>query len=192
MNRQVMVTPISANYKKKGPDPRRDWEHQLELEKKGQLMNWDGLPEKLPYRMKSGDILGVVYNPSVSRKGKVTFYPIIDTHDPSYRLPMWASNIGQNERCVLDLGRRICEIDWETWLSLGGHRKVQGSCRVAKPIHILTFIDLQTQTQLQSHSISLKYISEEIKILSTAHGYGSLLMIQDRLKILNKKIEYHL
>ena len=139
-SRQCMVTPIAVTHKKKGSCSLSDWGEQLEFEKNGKQMNWDG-PVPSRGTMCAGDIAAIVYNPSIHREGKVLLYPITGTHNPTHRLPTWGDNIGQGDRDVLDLGTKICELDWETWLSLGGHRKVQGTALVATPYKILNHAD---------------------------------------------------
>ena len=139
-SRQCMVTPIAVEHKKKGSCSLSDWGEQLDFEKNGKQMNWDG-PVPSRGTMCAGDIAAIVYNPSIHREGKVLLYPITGTHNPTHRLPTWGDNIGQGDRDVLDLGTKICELDWETWLSLGGHRKVQGTALVASPHKILNHAD---------------------------------------------------
>ena len=135
-----MVTPIAVKLKTKGSCSLSDWGEQLDFEKNGKQMNWDG-PVPSRGTMCAGDIAAIVYNPSIHREGKVLLYPITGTHNPTHRLPTWGDNIGQGDRDVLDLGTKICELDWETWLSLGGHRKVQGTALVATPYKILNHVD---------------------------------------------------
>ena len=187
-SRQCMVTPISASYRPKkntGPCSRKDWEEQLRFEQEGIPMNWDGLAPTRG-RMRPGDLFIAVYNPTFSRAGNVMIYPIIATHDPSHRLPTWANNIGQGDRRVLDLGNKLGELNWDTWLSLGGHKKVQGSQRVAHPEKIIAHIEA---LKINIHVDLLTHLKDEVYILSEMKGFGTLSEIQDRLVHIHKDIK---
>ena len=183
--RQCMVTPIASAYKRQGACSRRDWEAQQQLEKEGSQMNWDGVPANRG-RMDKNDIFCAVYNPTISRPGKVLVYPITDTHDPTQRPSSWANNIGKGDRRVLDLGKQICEMDWETWISLGGHRKVQGSTLVKNSQKIVDYVE---RMDTHDHTQLLEMILEETQMLSIG---GSLPLVRRRLAALNDYIKQRL
>jgi hypothetical protein len=191
--RQCMVTPIASAYKRNGwKCSRRDWEEQQQLEKEGSQMNWDGVPVNRG-RMDTNDIFCAVYNPTVSRSGKVIVYPITGTHDPTQRPSSWANSIGQGDRRVLDLGNQICEMDWETWISLGGHRKVQGSTRVKNPQKIVEYVERMETKETKDHTQLLEMILEETRLLSVMPGCRRALpVIQRRLTALNDYIKQRL
>ena len=104
---------------------RRDWDEQLMREKKGAQVMWDG-PCKNYSQPKAGDLMVVWhYNKFVN------IYAITEVHSPAHRLPSWSQNIGQSDRLVVYLA---CpqKIDWDTWISLGGHKRCMGTSTIKK------------------------------------------------------------
>ena len=73
----------------------------------------------------------------------VAIRKIIQTADPSERLPSWSLNVGQRERKVLYLSNEILRIDWNTWLELGGHKSVYGTTYVKNSSMITDYIEIQ-------------------------------------------------
>ena len=72
-----------------------------------------------------GGAFGFVHN-----FDRVEIHMIVDIHDPGRRLDSWSANVGQLDRNVLYLTPILFTIPWDTWLSLGGARKVQGTSQV--------------------------------------------------------------
>lgn len=160
-----MVTPIASTYRAADrPCSRRDWEEQLQKEQDGLQMNWDGTPSGRR-KLNEGDFFAAVYNPTVSREGKVMFYVITGTRDPSCRLASWSKNIGQSDRRVLDLSIKICECDWKTWLSLGGHRKVQGSTLMAHPEQVVEYVSFKLRVLHADAQRALAAEKEDLRIM---------------------------
>jgi hypothetical protein len=139
-NRQIVLTPIARDYKKKGPDSRKDWEEQLSLS--GGPKNWDSWKPQKSHQAKAGDLFVVVFRRCKGVDGRVEIYPITDSHGTEDRLSTWAQNIGQTDRHVIDLGTRICELTWDEWAELNGDQKPQGTMRCNKNrAEILNHVD---------------------------------------------------
>lgn len=157
-----MVTPIASTYRAADrPCSRRYWEEELQKDQDGLQMNWDGTPSGRR-KLNKGDFFAAVYNPTVSREGKVMFYEITGTHDPSCRLASWSKNIGQSGRRVLDLSKKICECDWKTWLSLGGHRKVLGSTLMVHPEQVVEYVSFKLRVL---HAVAVAEEVADLRIM---------------------------
>ena len=123
----VYITPIAKSYisstKKFKPCSKRDWDEQIERQKAGEQIMWDGPPMNRPQPAPGDLMIMWFYNKYV------IVYNITEVLKPSQRLPSWSMNIGQRDRRVVYLDNPIT-IDWETWLSLGGFKRCMGTTNV--------------------------------------------------------------
>ena len=131
-NANLFITPISKTYKAHGSGAcsRRDWDEQLERENNGEQVMWDGPSKNYP-KPTAGDLMSVWHHNKF-----VKIYVITEVHDPGHRLPSWTQNIGQSDRVVVYLAC-LHKIDWDTWISIGGHKRCMGTSLIkthAEPI----------------------------------------------------------
>lgn len=124
----AIITPINKNSKSKSAI---DYQEQLKRQKEFKKTMWDdakGNPSK-----HVGHPFGFVHNGK-----KVEIHMVTEICSVDERLPSWASNVGQSDRNVLMLTPKLLTIDWNTWISLGGALKVQGTNRVVSAHHNLS------------------------------------------------------
>jgi hypothetical protein len=125
-----IYTPICKTYKnfeqrRRGvPDSKRDFEEQEKLSEQGYTWMWDADPNN---KAKIGDVFAFT-----KYKDKIQFHYITQVFDPSLRLPSWRDNVGQGNRNVIFLSEPICIIDWKTWVSLNGAKRIMGTCVASK------------------------------------------------------------
>jgi hypothetical protein len=120
---KLILTPVAKHYRKGGIDSRRDYEEQVHRNIKGDTWMWDDVsPSRGGNRAQVGDSFGFVFNGI-----KVNVHQVTHIYSPSERLPTWYQNVGQGDRQVLFLSNRIDTYTWEEWLSMNGHKKVQGT-----------------------------------------------------------------
>tara|TARA_X000001036_G_scaffold382794_1_gene375735 strand:- start:169 stop:588 length:420 start_codon:yes stop_codon:yes gene_type:complete len=118
--KDLVYTPISKTYKKKGdPDSRKDFEEQEKLTKQGNTWMWDADRKN---KAKIGDIFAFT-----KYKDKIQFHIINQVFDPSQRIESWRDNVGQQNRNVLYLSEPICTMTWEDWISLNGAKRIMGT-----------------------------------------------------------------
>jgi len=120
----MIVTPINKQAKSKS---RIDYIEQMQREKEEKQVMWDDTKYN---KAEIGDWFGFVQNNKF-----VTFYKIQSIHPPSERLESWSNNVGQGDRQVLYLSKKIATMMWEDWIQYGGPKKVQGT------MHIKTNLD---------------------------------------------------
>ena len=115
----MIVTPINKQAKSKS---RIDYLEQIQREKEDKQVMWDDTKYN---KAEIGDWFGFVQNNKF-----VTFYKIESIHPPSERLASWSDNVGQGDRQVLYLGKKIATMMWEDWIQYGGPKKVQGTMNI--------------------------------------------------------------
>ena len=141
MVKNITLTPIAKKTKKaststdaKSPDSKRDYLEQMERERQGMKLMWDD-------RSKNDSLAGTTMFAFVFNNEKVKFHIVTNVMNPEARLVSWSQNVGQDNRNVLELSNLVHEMDWETWLSLGGHKKVQGTTCIASKSTIKNIIN---------------------------------------------------
>ena len=123
----IVITPIAKSPKPKtsGPDSYRDYNEQCQRSASGQTMCWDDDKQN---NSQVGDFFGF-YKGNVC----VEIHRVDAVQDPSYRLPSWSNNVGQQGRNVLVLSSLLCVIPWQDWVTFGWHASgpLLGTQRVA-------------------------------------------------------------
>jgi hypothetical protein len=122
--RRVILTPVAKNYKRHGPDSKRDYEEQEQRAKNKQQIMWDDAKQN---KASVGDIFCFVKN-----NDRVMIHLVIEKKLSTERLPSWSHNVGQTDRQVLYLSVAVDEITWAEWLDMDGCKKVQGTMYVAR------------------------------------------------------------
>ena len=120
INSNIVLSPINKNKKSKS---YIDYINELEFEKNTNEMRWDDTSKnltKIP-----GGLFGFVHN-----YNKIEFCLVISIGSLNHRRETWRKNIGQNSRNVIILSPIIKTINWKDWLSIGGHKKVQGTTQL--------------------------------------------------------------
>ena len=115
-----IITPINKNKKSKS---LRDYNEQIIRCKTGETMMWDDAKNNPTKKL--GGLFGFVHNGK-----KVEIHIITNIYKPDERLLSWSDNVGQGDRNVLILTKKLLEINWKKWISLGCPKKVQGTTRV--------------------------------------------------------------
>jgi hypothetical protein len=118
-DQQMILTPISKDPKKKS---NIDYEEQLTRERLSKQFMWD---DSRFNKACPGDVFGFVMHGE-----KVSFRKIESIHSIESRLPSWSVNVGQTNRQVLYLGKKLVTVQWDKWIEQGGHKKVQGTQHV--------------------------------------------------------------
>jgi hypothetical protein len=129
----IVCTPIAKNYKKNGPDSKRDYDEQLKRSRNGLRVLWDDSPAN---RARWGDIFAFIHNGY-----HVTFHRIEGYSLPTERLPSWSDNVGQGNRNVVYLSFETVTLPWDQWLELGGWKKAQGTQTMMNPTKLLAFLE---------------------------------------------------
>ena len=144
----ITITPIAKNFKSipkqkefdpndvtpSSPDSKRDYNEQLERMNDGLKPMWDD--SKFNKSKQETTLFAFVFNNECVR-----FHLILQVLTPENRLPSWSRNVGHGDRNVLELSNMIYEMDWNTWLKLGGHKKVQGTTRLANKVTLKQMIE---------------------------------------------------
>jgi hypothetical protein len=144
----ITITPIAKNFKPtpksqefdpndvtpSSPDSKRDYGEQLERMNDGLKPMWDD--SKFNKSKEITTLFAFVFNNECVR-----FHLILQVLSPENRLPSWSRNVGHGDRNVLELSNMIYEMDWNTWLKLGGHKKVQGTTRLANKVTLKQMIE---------------------------------------------------
>ena len=115
-----IVTPINKNTNSKS---HIDYKEQLERARNNQQIMWDDAKNNPTFTI--GGLFGFVHNNKY-----IEFHLITDIQNPSQRLQSWSENVGQTDRNVLLLSAKLYTMNWDTWLSLGCPKKVQGTSRI--------------------------------------------------------------
>lgn len=113
----IVLSPINKN---KNSKSHIDYLNELEFEKNTIEMRWDDTSKnltKIP-----GGLFGFVHN-----YNKIEFCLVTGIGSLDKRRETWRKNIGQNTRNVLILSPIIKTINWNQWINIGGHKKVQGT-----------------------------------------------------------------
>jgi hypothetical protein len=127
-SKNAIITPVNKNSNSKSAI---DYQEQHTRHTQFKKMMWDdakGNPSR-----HVGHAFGFVHNGK-----KVEFHMVTEVCSVDQRLPSWATNVGQGDRNVLMLTPKMLTIDWNTWISLGGSSKVQGTNRVVSAHHNLS------------------------------------------------------
>lgn len=126
----MIVTPINKQPKSKS---RVDYMEQIQRETEGHQVMWDDTKYN---KAVIGDWFGFVQNNRL-----VTFYKIESIHPISDRLPSWSSNVGQGDRQVLYLSKKMATMLWEDWIQYGGPKKVQGTMHIKSNLdHLIRYL----------------------------------------------------
>jgi hypothetical protein len=125
---EILITPVSKTPKPKNsgkPDSHRDYDEQCKRFSRGQPMCWDDDKQN---NTNVGDMFGFYKGGDC-----VEMHRVETVQDPSYRLPSWSDNVGQQGRNVLMLSCPLCVIPWSDWVKFGWHASgpLLGTQRVA-------------------------------------------------------------
>ncbi len=121
-NSKFLYTPIAMEYKKSGACSKKDWNEQLERSKSNLQCMWD---DSATNKSKVGDVFGAVHN-----NNKVEMFMITSIHSKESRLDKWASNVGQGNKQVIYLSKKIYTIQWNDFINISGYSpnwKCQGT-----------------------------------------------------------------
>jgi hypothetical protein len=123
MNKSFMViTPINKNKKS---NSNVDYKEQLIRTARGDsIWCWDDSKNNTA---KVGEYFGFYFYGI-----KVIIHRITGVKDSTERLPSWSRNVGQGDRKVLELSDSLFEIDWDTWISIGGAKRCMGTYRTTE------------------------------------------------------------
>tara|TARA_B100000768_G_scaffold181525_1_gene204901 strand:+ start:2690 stop:3220 length:531 start_codon:yes stop_codon:yes gene_type:complete len=144
-----IISPISKNKKSKG---LKDYNEQIFRYKNGETIMWDDAknnPTKKP-----GGLFGFVHNGK-----RVEIHIITNIYNPIERLSSWSDNVGQSDRNVLILTKKLIEINWKQWVNLGCPKKVQGTTRVVTAKKKLTSYCLKELEKKYIELTSKKYLN---------------------------------
>ena len=119
MNQFMVITPINKNKKS---NSNVDYKEQLIRTANGDcIWCWD---DSKYNTAKLGEYFAFYFYGI-----KVIVHRITGVKDVTQRLPTWARNVGQGDRKVLELSDPLFEIDWDTWISIGGAKRSMGTYR---------------------------------------------------------------
>jgi hypothetical protein len=116
----TIITPINKNPRSKS---QKDYNEQVLRGSRGQSLMWDDKKGNPTHEV--GGAFGMVHNFK-----RVEIHMIVAIHSYKKRIESWCDNVGQGDRNVLKLSPVLTTISWETWLSLGCAKKVQGTWQV--------------------------------------------------------------
>lgn len=120
----IVITPINKNPKSKSNVDYR--EQLIRTESSDLSWYWD---DSQYNTARVGEYFGFYFYGI-----KVIIHKIIGVKDASERLPSWSDNVGQSNRKVLELSDSLFEIDWSTWISIGGAKRCMGTYKTTELI----------------------------------------------------------
>ena len=144
----AIVTPINKNPRSKS---RQDYNEQVVRGIRGEDLMWDDKKGNPTHEV--GGAFGMVHNFK-----RVEIHMIVDIQPSTKRLESWSENVGQSDRNVLKLSPILTTIPWETWLTIGGARKVQGTWQVISAHQTLS-------TYLNNMFGQIEYIEETGEVI---------------------------
>ena len=112
LDRSLIISPI--NKKTSGAD----YNGQVTAYETGRPMRWDDSYRNLA---KIGDYFAFTFH-----KSKVLFYTIVDVQAATKRPEEWDDQNHKSRRVVV-LSNAMHEMDWDTWLSMDGHKRPNGT-----------------------------------------------------------------
>ena len=113
---KLVITPINKN-----PKSPSNVDYAEQVSRVGFKWCWD---DSCYNTATVGEYFGFVFN-----GGKVVIHRILEVKSPTERLPSWSRNVGHRNRNVLELSDPLLTIPWSKWQEMGGHKKIQGTCR---------------------------------------------------------------
>jgi hypothetical protein len=116
----VIITPINKDQQSKS---QKDYNEQVSRGKSGDQIMWDDKKGNPTHNV--GGAFGFVHN-----FNRVEIHMIVAITNPTQRMESWGDNVGQSDRNVLHLSPKLTTISWDTWLTLGCAKKVQGTWQV--------------------------------------------------------------
>ena len=120
----MVITPINKNKKS---NSNVDYREQLERVSTGYyIWCWD---DSKYNTANIGEYFGFLFYGN-----KVVIHIIKSIKNKNERLPSWSNNVGQGDRRVLELTYPLFEIDWCTWILIGGCKKCMGTYRTTNLI----------------------------------------------------------
>ena len=117
----LTITPISANVKSKA---NIDYGEQLDRISEGTPLVWD---DSRFNQSTPGDLFGFW-----KYKDQVLIHVVEKVSSPTDRLPSWSSNVGQEDRNVVQLSAEKVVIPWNKWIELDGAKRCMGTAPVKK------------------------------------------------------------
>jgi hypothetical protein len=118
----MVITPINKNKKS---NSNVDYKEQLICTARGDyIWCWD---DSKYNTAQVGEYFGFYFYGN-----KVIIHKITSIKNPEERLLSWARNVGQGDRRVLELSDPLFEIDWNTWILIGGAKRSMGTFRTTE------------------------------------------------------------
>jgi hypothetical protein len=143
-NQYMVITPINKNKK---ANSNVDYKEQLIRTSSGEcIWCWD---DSMHNTAQVGEYFGFYFYGI-----KVIVHIITAVKDTTERLPSWSQNVGQGDRRVLELSNPLFEIDWNTWIDIGGAKRSMGTFRTTelRKKHARLYYHLNTMRQdLERH-----------------------------------------
>ena len=118
---KLILTPISANTKKKG---HIDFQEQERRILRGETLMWD---DSYTNSAHVGDLFGFWMCNT-----RVRVHYIEKISPPNERLPSWSDNVGQSARNVVFLSKKSIEIPWDAWIGMNGAIGLRGTSNALK------------------------------------------------------------
>ena len=112
----LVITPINKN-----PKSPSNVDYAEQVSRVGYTWCWD---DSCYNTASVGEYFGFCFN-----YDKVVIHRILEVKSSTERLPSWSRNVGQRNRNVLELSDPLLTIPWSRWQEMGGHKKIQGTCR---------------------------------------------------------------
>ena len=137
-NIKIVVTPINKDKKSAS---NIDYTEQLERKELGKQMMWDDTRFN---KQQNNGIFIFQKNKTMKQNGSVSIHMVKQVLPPSNRLESWSKNVGQQDRNVLYISSSQITLDWNTWMDLGGPKRVQGTQHIEKnKAKIINYINTQ-------------------------------------------------
>ena len=121
-NEKITITPIGSS--KKSSKAKIDYEEQLELTNVNKIWCWDDSEYNKALK---GELFAFYFPKTKDYIGKVIIHRITSVKDPCNRLSSWSSNVGQQDRNVLELTDPLEEFTMDEWIKIDGLMKKQGT-----------------------------------------------------------------
>ena len=106
----LTITPISKDVKNKACIDYTEQEKRTSIQ--GYKWCWD---DSKYNKARTGEYFAFLFF-----ERRVIIHKIEDVKPPSKRLDSWSSNVGQQDRQVLELSNPLKEFSWEEWLAING------------------------------------------------------------------------
>ena len=125
-NVEIVISPINQD---PNSNSNKDFKEQMKRKENNEQMMWDDTKFN---KQQEGGIFIFCKNRTKNESGSVYVHKVEKVLPSTDRLPSWSKNVGQTDRNVLYISKEFIKYDWDSWIDIGGPKKVQGTAHIKK------------------------------------------------------------